>query len=137
MASLHHALGDHQQAKENYERALSIQLSKLGPDHVNVANTHQNMGKLHNKLGHYEKAKECYQRAFSVKLDKLGFDHVDVKQLFRLLAAVQRVLDSQQQAPYHHDRTQLNQPQKRGPNQNNVEFAHRKKRREDEFSLFF
>ena len=126
MANLHQALGDHQQAKENYDRALSIQLSKLGPDHVNVANTHQNMGKLHHKLGDYEKAKECYQRALSLKRNKRGFDHVEVTKLSRLLADVQRVLDSQQQAPDHHDRTQLNQPQKREPDQNDVKFAPRK-----------
>ena len=33
--------------KENYERALSIQLNKLGPDHVDVALTYHNMGNLH------------------------------------------------------------------------------------------
>ena len=123
MANLHQALGDHQQAKENYDRALSIQLSKLGPDHVNVV---QSMGKLHHKLGDYEKANERDQRALFLKCNKYGFDHVEVTKFSRSLAAVQRVLDSQQQAPDHHDRTQLNQRQKRGPDQNDVKFAHRK-----------
>ena len=47
----------------------------------------------------------------SIKRNKLGPDHVDVTELLRLLADVQRVLDSQQQASDHHDRTQLNQSQ--------------------------
>ena len=34
-----------------YERALSIQLHKLGPDHVDVAYTYHNMGNLHRDLG--------------------------------------------------------------------------------------
>ena len=95
------------------------------------------MGKLHHKLGDYEKAKECYQRALSVKRNKNGVDNVDVRQLSCLLADVQRVMDSQQQAPDHLDRTQLNQPQKGGPDQTDFEFAYRKKRREDDFCKFF
>ena len=59
----------------------------------------------------------------SIKRNKLGPDHVDVTELFRLLADVQGVLDSQQQTPDHHDRTQLNQSQKRGPDQTDFEFA--------------
>ena len=133
MGNLHQVLGDHQKAKEYYERALSVQINKLGPDHVSVANTYHNMGKLHHKLGDYEKAKECYQRALSVKRNKSGLDHVDVTQLSHLLAAVQRVLDSQLQSPDYHDRTQINQPLKRGPDQTDFVFTDRKKRREDDF----
>ena len=44
MGNLHHDLGDYQQAKEYYERALSIQLNKLGPDHVEVARTSRVLG---------------------------------------------------------------------------------------------
>ena len=65
-----------------------------------------------------------------MKRNKRGLDHVDVRQLSRLLADVQRVMDSQQQAPDHHNRTQLNQPQKRGPDETDFEFAYRKKRRD-------
>ena len=108
-------------------------ISKLGPDHVNVGNTYHNMGKLHHKLGDYEKAKECYQRALSVKRNKRGLDLVDVTQLSRLLAAVQRIMDSQEQAPDHHDRTQVTQPQKHGLDQTDFEFTDRKTRREDDF----
>ena len=44
MGNLHCNLGDHQQAKEYYERALSIQLNKLGPEHVAVARTSRLLG---------------------------------------------------------------------------------------------
>ena len=39
MGILHKDLGEHQQAKEYYERALSIQLNKLGLGHVDVVRT--------------------------------------------------------------------------------------------------
>jgi len=32
LGNLHSAMGNHQQAKEYYERALSIDLKKLGPE---------------------------------------------------------------------------------------------------------
>ncbi|CAH3127820.1 unnamed protein product [Porites lobata] len=129
MGILHMGLSDHRQAKEYYERALSIQLNKLGPDHVDVAFTYHNMGILHSDLGDHHQAKEYYERALCILLNKLEPDHAKVTELSRLLAGVQRVLDSQQQAPDHHDLTQLNQPQERGPDQTDFEFANCKRRR--------
>ena len=54
-----HNLGDLEQAKENYERALTIRLKKLDPDHLDVA------------LGDLEQAKENYERALTIYLKKL------------------------------------------------------------------
>ena len=71
MGNLEKDLGDHQQAKEYYERALSIQLKKLGPDHVDVARTYHNMGTLQKDLGDHQQAKEYYERALSKGLKKL------------------------------------------------------------------
>ena len=65
----------------------------------------------------------------SIVLNMLGPDHAKVTELSRLLADVQHVLDSQQQAPDAYDLTQLNQPQKRGPDQTDFEFANCKRRR--------
>ena len=50
MGILHKDLGEHQQAKEYYERALSIQLNKLGPDHVDVARTYRLIGDMQRVL---------------------------------------------------------------------------------------
>ena len=50
MGTLHHDLGDHQQAKEYYERALPIRLKKLGPDHVYVARTSRLLGDVQRVL---------------------------------------------------------------------------------------
>jgi len=37
LGNLHSAMGNHQQTKEYYERALSIQPKKLGLEHTDVA----------------------------------------------------------------------------------------------------
>ena len=92
--NLHNDFGDHQQAKEYYERALSIKLNKLGPDHVDVARTYHNMGNLHKALGEHQQAKEYYARALCIQLNKLGPDHVDVARTYRLIGDMQRVLDA-------------------------------------------
>jgi len=47
-------MGNHQQAKEYYERALSIQLKKLGPEHTDVALTLLNLGTLHSAMGNHQ-----------------------------------------------------------------------------------
>ena len=60
---LYHYLADHHQAKEHYQRALSIRLKKLGPDHVNVAGTYHTKDYLHHYLGDHQRAKEYYERA--------------------------------------------------------------------------
>ena len=95
MGNLHSHLGEHQQAKEYYERALSIKLNKLGPDHVDVASTYHDMCTLHIKdLAEHQQAKEYYERALSVQLNKLGPDHVHVARTYRFLGDVQCVLDA-------------------------------------------
>ena len=84
---------------------------------------------IHRNLGDTQQAKEYYQRAQYIILNKLGPDHTNVTKLPRLLADMERILDFQQQAPDAYDRTQLNQPQKRGPGQTDFEFANCKRRR--------
>ena len=109
MGILHKDLGDHQQAKEYYERALSIKLNKLGPDHVDVAKTYHNMGMLHEDLGEHQQAQEYYERALSIQLNKP--DDVDVARTYQLLDDLQRVLDVQQLlANWSNDRAHFIQP---------------------------
>ena len=129
MGILHGISGDNQQAKEYCKRALFKLLKKLGPYHADVARAYHDMGILHRNLGYNQQAKEYYRRALHITLNELGPDHADVTKLSRLLADVQRVLDLQQQVPDAYYRAQLNQPQKRRPDQTDFEFANCKRRR--------
>ena len=104
MGILHKHLGDHQQAKEYYERALSIQLNKLGPDHVDVAGTYNDMGNLHKDLGDHHQAKEYYERALSIKLNKLGHDHVDIARTYHNMGNLHNDLGDHQQAKEYYER---------------------------------
>ena len=93
---LHRQLSDYQQAKEYYERALSLQLNKLGPDHVDVARTYRNMGTLHHDLGDNQQAKKYYERALSIKLKKLEPDHVDVARTYHDMGILHHDLGNNQ-----------------------------------------
>jgi len=50
-------MGNHQQAKEYYERALSIQLKKLGEEHADVTGTLANLGNLDSAMDNHQQAK--------------------------------------------------------------------------------
>ena len=115
MGILHKHLGDHQQAKEYYERALSIQLNELGPDHVDVARTYHDMGNLHKHLGDNQQAKEYYERALSIQLNKLGSDHVDVASTYHKMGNLYKHLGEHQQAKEYYELALSIQLNKLGP----------------------
>lgn len=50
-------------AKDHYKRALTIQLTKLRPEHVDVASSYKNLGALHSAQGRNRLSKNCYRRA--------------------------------------------------------------------------
>ena len=101
---IHKAIGDHHQAKEYYERALSIQLNKLGPDHVDVAKTYHNMGNLHHHLSDHQQAKQYYECALSIRLNKLGSEHVNVASTYHNMGNLHHDLGDYRQAKEYYER---------------------------------
>ena len=97
-------LGNHQQAKENYERALSIRLKKLGPEHTDVASTLDNLGNLHIAMGNHLQAKEYFERAWSIQLKKLGPEHNDVARTLHNLGNLHHATGNHQQAKEYYER---------------------------------
>ena len=87
-------VGDPEQAKEYLERALTIRLKKLDPDHLDVATCYNNLGTVHRKLGDLEQAKEYYERALTIRLKKLGPDHRDVAAVQLKLNQLQHMRES-------------------------------------------
>ena len=112
---IHKAIGDHHQAKEYYERALSIQLNKLGPDHVDVAKTYHNMGNLHHHLSDHQQAKQYYERALSIRLKKLGSDHVNVASTYHNMGNLHHDLGDYRQAKEYYVRALSIRLKKLGP----------------------
>ena len=115
MASTYHDMGDDQQAKGYYERALLILLNKLGPDHIDVAGTYHNMGNLHNFLGDHQQAKEYYERALSIELNKLGPDHIEVARTYNGMGILHMDLGEHQKAKDYYERALSIKLNKLGP----------------------
>ena len=115
MGLLHRLLCDYQQAKRYYERALSIRLNKLGPDHADVAHTYHIMGTLHRHLGDYRQAKEYYLRALSIRLNKFRPDHVAVAHTCHHMGTLHPDLGDHRQAKEYYLRALSIRLNKLGP----------------------
>ena len=98
IGTVHHSLGDLQQAKEYHNRALTIGLNKFGPEHVDVAESYNNLGSVHNDLGDLQQAKECHNCALTIRLKKLEPEHLDVAISYKDLGYVHLDLGDLQQA---------------------------------------
>ena len=92
LGSVHHDLGDLEQAKEYYELALTTHQKKLSPDQndFDVATCSNNLGAVHRDLGNLKQAKKYYGRALTFFLEKFGPDDVNVATCYSNLGVVHR-----------------------------------------------
>ena len=120
LGKLNFTLSDHQQAKEYYELALSIQVNELGSHHIVVARTYHNIGVLKHMIGDHQQAKEFFERALSVQLSKLGPDHVNVANTCQSMGNLHNELGDHQQAKKCYERALSVQLSKLGPDHVNV-----------------
>ena len=124
LGTLHCHLGNNQQAKEYYERALSLQVNELGPDHVEVAWTYHNMGTLHRNQVDYQQAKEYYERSLSILLNKLGPEHVDVAGSYLNIGIIHLHLGDYQQAKEYYERALSIKLNRLGPDHVDVTYIY-------------
>ncbi|MCX4242308.1 serine/threonine-protein kinase [Paraliomyxa miuraensis] len=69
---------EYDQAREYYEQALAIREKGLGPDHLLVAASLNNLGDAVYLAGDYEDARALLERALAIREKALGSDHPDV-----------------------------------------------------------
>ena len=71
---MYYSLGEYNQAKDLYEKALMIRKKILGEDHADVGESYNNLAPVYSSVGEYNQAKELYEKAvllgseFSVKM---------------------------------------------------------------------
>ena len=73
-----------------YNHALSIRLKKLGPEHVDVVISCNNLGRVHHNQGNLSKARHYLNRSRATFLKELGPDHVHMATSYSNLGEVQR-----------------------------------------------
>lgn len=71
------ALGDYNQARPLFERALAVREKKLGPDDPATAESLSHMGSVLQTLGNYQEALPYFTRALAICENTQGLDHLD------------------------------------------------------------
>jgi tetratricopeptide (TPR) repeat protein len=78
--------GQYRQALPLAERALTMTTAALGPDHVEVAWRHDELGRLLEDIGDLTGAREQYERALQIGEATLGPDHPQTVSIRQSLA---------------------------------------------------
>lgn len=75
LGPLFQELGQYSTARDHYRLALALFRETLGPDHVQVAMTENNLATLLAKTGDYGAASELYRKSLAVLERQLGAEH--------------------------------------------------------------
>ena len=86
--TVYYSLGEYNQAKELYGKALLIRKKIFGEDHANVATIYNNLALVCTGLGEYNQAKELNEKALLIRKKLFGENHADVAKSYNNLAAV-------------------------------------------------
>ena len=92
------------QAKENYDRALTIFLKEFGPEGVDVGETYYNLGIVHKDLRNLTQAKKYFELALPILQKRLGPEYYLVGKTHMKLGNVLRDLGELNQAKENYDR---------------------------------
>ncbi len=70
--------GNFEAARGLQERAIPMLEKALGPDHLEVASSYNNLGNVAAFLGEFDEARGFLERALAIRLQALGPDHPEV-----------------------------------------------------------
>jgi len=73
---------------EYYEKALDIWERVLSPDHLNTAQSYNNIASVYCSQGNYAKALEYYGKVLDIRERVLGPDHLDTASSYNNIAGV-------------------------------------------------
>ncbi|XP_068750797.1 uncharacterized protein [Montipora capricornis] len=120
LAIASHYMGEFQEEKEYYDRALAIQIEKLGSQHIDVATSYDNIATVLHDQGDLEQAKEYHDRALAIRIEKLGSQHIGVASSYRNIGCVLRDQGDLEQAKEYDDRAVAIKIEKMGSQHINV-----------------
>lgn len=96
--NLYFVFGQYQQAISFFEKALQINLQKLGKNHPDVATVWNDIGNALDSLGKHVEAINCYKKALQIDLQKFGASHPNVARDWNSLGLAWRNLNSYDKA---------------------------------------
>jgi serine/threonine protein kinase/tetratricopeptide (TPR) repeat protein len=81
-------MADYPQARVELERSLALRVAKLGPNHVDVAETLLYLGEMMRRAGHYQQADTLTRRALAIRTAALGPRHPANAEILLQLASI-------------------------------------------------
>ena len=94
--------GDHARARREFERALALFRTQLGPDHPQTLRTLSDLGATHAALGDHAASRDAHVAALAARRRSLGEAHEDVGVSLHNLAAAHAALGEDQAAEDAH-----------------------------------
>jgi serine/threonine-protein kinase len=96
--------GRHEEARQEYERALALREKVLGPDHPMVTPSLNNLGNVFEEMGRYEEARQMHERVLAIREKVLGPQHPDMAGALGNLGNVLTSLGRYEEALQRHER---------------------------------
>ena len=84
----YHELKQYDLAMEYYQKALTIQESKVGREHTLTANSYKNIGILHYDIQEYDKALEYVLTAMEISEKLKGVEDAETLAIYNIVANV-------------------------------------------------
>ena len=94
----HYFLGEYNISNDYHQRALEISITVLGPNHIDVAASYNNLGLVYEAMGELEQAKDYHQRALEIFINVLGPNHIAVATSYNNLGVVFEAMGELEQA---------------------------------------
>ena len=88
MGVVHMKKGEHREAMDCFDAALTIRVSKLGRDNEKCSDTLHNMGLVHKNLKEYKEAISRYEQALRIRQMQLGENDMKVADTLYNMAIV-------------------------------------------------
>ena len=100
----HYLFGEYTKSEDYGQRAIETQVNTLGPNHIDVATSYNNLGMVYNAMGELQQAKDCVQRAIEIGINVLGPNDIHVATYYNNLGTVYRRLGELEEAKGYHQR---------------------------------
>ncbi len=85
-------MGEHAKARSYCEKALEIQQKSLPKNHLDFAQSYNNIGLVYESIKEYSKALSYFERALDIYQGSLPSTHPDIKSVRQNMERVQNKL---------------------------------------------